>query len=120
MMDWGHYLIIVIVLFFVMKRFMPVKGVLNITTTDVKDKINDKDIQFIDVRTIGEYKAHYKKPFVNIPLSQLENRYHELDKNKEVVLICQSGMRSRQASRILKKHGFNHVSNVKGGLSAWI
>ncbi|MGG3924306.1 rhodanese-like domain-containing protein, partial [Geobacillus thermodenitrificans] len=40
-------------------------------------------------------------------------------KEKEVVVICQSGMRSQKASKWLKKMGFQHVTNVKGGLNAW-
>ena len=37
----------------------------------------------------------------------------------EVVVICQSGMRSKQASKLLRKQGFNKVTNVKGGMNAW-
>lgn len=120
MMDWGRYLIIIIVLLFILKRFLPVKDVVNITINELKSKIQDENIQLIDVRTADEYKTHHKKPFINIPLSELDNRFYELDKKTEVVLICQSGIRSKQASRILKKHGFEHITNVKGGLSAWI
>ncbi|NRK74194.1 rhodanese-like domain-containing protein, partial [Salmonella enterica subsp. enterica serovar Typhi] len=43
----------------------------------------------------------------------------ELSKDKEVVVICQSGMRSQNATKILKKLGFTNVTNVKGGMSAW-
>lgn len=42
-----------------------------------------------------------------------------LSKEREVVLICQSGMRSNKASKTLKKSGFEKVTNVKGGMNAW-
>ncbi|MED1563912.1 rhodanese-like domain-containing protein, partial [Alkalihalobacillus alcalophilus] len=43
----------------------------------------------------------------------------QLLKEKEVVVICQSGMRSNKASKVLRKMGFKKITNVKGGMSAW-
>ena len=58
--------------------------------------------------------------FKNIPLQQLAQKTNQLSKENEVVVICQSGMRSKQASKLLKKQGFNKVTNVKGGMNAWL
>ncbi len=113
-------LIIIAVIWFVMSRFMPVKGVGHITVQDAKAKLKDKNIQFIDVRTPVEYKANHRKPFKNIPLAQLANQTKKLDKSKEVVIICQTGMRSMRAAKILKKQGFEKVTIVKGGMSTWV
>jgi rhodanese-related sulfurtransferase len=49
----------------------------------------------------------------------LKQRVHELSKDKEVIVVCQSGMRSNQASKLLKKLGFTQVTNVIGGMNAW-
>ena len=38
---------------------------------------------------------------------------------KEVIVICQSGMRSSNASKVLKENGIQTITNVKGGMSAW-
>lgn len=104
----------------VITRFIiPVTGVQMITVTEVKERLKEKNTQFVDVRTPGEFKAKHSKPFINIPLQQLSSKVDQLDKNKEVVLICQSGMRSMQAAKILKKHGFKKITNVKGGMNAW-
>ncbi len=43
------------------------------------------------------------KGFQNIPLNDLASKANQLDKNKEVIVICQSGMRSKQAAKVLKK-----------------
>ncbi|MGM8214606.1 rhodanese-like domain-containing protein [Bacillaceae bacterium W0354] len=118
-MDYIQIAFIVVISLFIVWKFMRVKGIENITTQEAKNKFKDKNIQFIDVRTPGEYKANHKKPFKNIPLQQLHARLNELDPNKEVVVICQSGMRSMQASKILKKKGFEKVANVKGGMSTF-
>jgi rhodanese-related sulfurtransferase len=40
-------------------------------------------------------------------------------KEKEVIVICQNGMRSQKASEILKNLEFSKITNVKGGMSAW-
>src|SRR5699024_11818428 len=114
-----QWILIIGIALFILKRFLPVKGISNITIEEAKNKVGDKNIQFIDVRTPGEYKANHRKPFKNIPLDQLADKSKSLDKEKEVVVICQSGMRSRKASQILKKQGFQEISNVKGGMGAW-
>lgn len=100
-------------------RMMPTKGVKQITTADLKNYLSNTDIQFIDVRTPGEFKGNHIRQFKNIPLHQLEQKSSTLSKDKEVVVICQSGMRSNNASKVLKKLGFKSILNVKGGMSAW-
>lgn len=113
--------ILAVIIWFFMYRFLPAKGITNITAQEAKDKFKQKnEIQFVDVRTPGEYRVNHRKPFRNIPLRQLADRSKGLDKNKEVVMVCQSGMRSMKAAKILKKQGFEKVSNVKGGMSAWV
>ncbi len=103
-----------------MKRFLPTKGVNTISTIELKTELNDKNKQFVDVRTLAEFKGNHIRGFKNIPLHQLDQKAEkELSKEKEVIVICQSGMRSGQASKVLKKLGFSKVTNVKGGMSAW-
>src|SRR5690625_6793578 len=110
-----QWALIIGIAWFILQRFIPVKGIAHISTQEAKDKFKDKNVQFIDVRTPGEYKANHRKPFQNIPLSNLASEAGSLDKEKEVVVICQSGMRSAKAAKILKKKGFQKISNVKGG-----
>ena len=118
-MDTIQWIIILLFVVFIVSRFMPVKGVTNISVQEAKDKFKDNPVQFVDVRTPGEYKANHRKPFKNIPLSTLGSKAGELDKEKDVVVICQSGMRSVKAAKMLKKQGFQKIYNVKGGMSAW-
>lgn len=118
-MEYINYVIIGLFLFLIVNRFIPTKGVRNISTTELKNELKDKNKQFVDVRTPGEYKGNHIKGFKNIPLHQLAQKAPELSKDKEVIVICQSGMRSQKASKQLKKLGFTNVTNVKGGMSAW-
>ncbi|OEH92549.1 rhodanese-like domain-containing protein [Bacillus solimangrovi] len=108
-----------LVAWFLFTRFAPVKGMKQITTTDLRGVLKSTSSQLIDVRTQSEFKANHIKRFKNIPLDEVEARLHELSKDREVIVICQSGMRSNKASKLLIKHGFTKVTNVKGGMSAW-
>ena len=56
-------------------------------------------------------------PFYFKQITILENKTKP--KDKEIILICQSGMRSLQAAKQLKKLGYEHVTNVRGGMSAY-
>ena len=112
----GTWIIVAVVVAFFAWRMMPTKGVKNISTADLKKIINDKDKVFVDVRTQGEYKARGLKQFKNMPLG---TDFSKLPKDKEIVVICQSGMRSKQACSKLKKMGYTNVTNVRGGMSAY-
>ncbi|EDL62517.1 rhodanese-like domain-containing protein [Bacillus sp. SG-1] len=119
-MEYLNYIVIGLVLFFIIKRVFPAKGVRQISTMELRNELKDKNKQFIDVRTPVEFKGNNIRGFKNLPLQQLMKKAEkELSKDKEVVVICQSGMRSQNASKMLKKSGFTKVTNVKGGMSAW-
>ncbi|GIO28701.1 rhodanese-like domain-containing protein [Ornithinibacillus bavariensis] len=118
-MELNYWLLAIVIVILIVTRFIPVKGITNITPTEAKEKFKQKNVQFIDVRTPGEYTRNHQLPFRNIPLYELTQRVNELNKTKDVVVICQSGIRSSKAARVLKKHGFNQIFNVKGGMSAW-
>ena len=119
-MGYVNYIIIALFLFFILQRFLPTKGVKHISVIDLKEELSNKNKQFIDVRTPGEFKGNYIRGFKNVPLHQLSEKADKrLSKEKEVIVICQSGMRSQKASKMLKKLGFTKVTNVKGGMSAW-
>lgn len=101
-MEYFNYIIFALVILFVAQRLLPTKGVRQVTTSDLKNELNDKNKHYIDVRTPGEFKGNNIRGFKNIPLHQLKQKVNELSKEKEVVVICQSGMRSNKASKTLK------------------
>lgn len=74
----------------------------------------DGSVTLLDVRTPGEYFAGRPDGFINIPVDELRERIGELDKSKPVYVICQSGLRSYIASRILIGNGFV-AYNFAGG-----
>lgn len=119
-MAWLQYLLLALLVFLLMRRFLPVKGLENLTAEQVKERLgNSKDHVFIDVRESGEYKQGHIRGFKNIPLSQLSNRLSEIDSQKVVVLTCRSGMRSSTAAKILRRHGYTRIAHLKTGISGW-
>lgn len=118
-MDYISYVFFAAIVLLLVLRMLPTKGVKQITTGQLKSYLDNSQIQFIDVRTPSEYKGSHIRQFKNIPLHQLSQKLDGLSREKDVVVICQSGMRSNKASKILKQSGFKNVINVKGGMSAW-
>ncbi len=71
-------------------------------------------VTLLDVRTTGEFAQGHIDGFVNIPVDELRERLGELDRGKPVYVICQSGLRSYIACRILAGNGFD-CYNFSGG-----
>ncbi len=90
-----------------------------ITVTELQDKLRQKPGPIlVDVRTTTEYRNGHINGADSIPLEKLEERFGKLSKNREIICICQSGSRSKRATRQLQNAGFTAV-NVKGGMNAW-
>ena len=56
---------------------------------------------------------------VGIPLNHLAERIGELPKNRPLLLYCAGGYRSSIAASLLQSHGFGHVAEITGGITAW-
>ncbi|MCL2656585.1 MAG: rhodanese-like domain-containing protein [Betaproteobacteria bacterium] len=83
--------------------------------------INRENAIVVDVREAAEFATGHIPNARNIPLAELEKRIGELAKfkNKPIVLVCQSGMRSSRALATLVKAGFEKVQNLGGGIAGW-
>ncbi|MDY7396225.1 rhodanese-like domain-containing protein [Aureibaculum sp. 2210JD6-5] len=93
-----------------------------VTPQDFKKKVDNTDVQLIDVRRPEEYKAGHLKNSKNINVLEedfVKNAETTLDKNKPVYLYCRSGKRSEKASSKLKEAGFTKIYDMEGGFLAW-
>ncbi|SIT88000.1 rhodanese-like domain-containing protein [Edaphobacillus lindanitolerans] len=77
-----------------------------------------EEFAMIDVREPEEVAAGMIAGAVHIPLMELPERFGELDRNREYVLICRSGGRSKMAAEFLEGQGFETV-NMTGGMLEW-
>jgi rhodanese-related sulfurtransferase/TusA-related sulfurtransferase len=90
-----------------------------ISNEELVTKLADTKNLIIDVRESAEYAFHHIPGAVSIPLGELELRYTELDKNKDIYVICRTGNRSDMAAQLLTDKGFSNVTNVVPGMSQW-
>lgn len=81
---------------------------------DIKNLPLDGSVTLLDARTKGEYLQGHVNGFINIPVDELRERMQEIEKDKPVYVICQSGLRSYIATRILTGSGYD-AYNFSGG-----
>jgi rhodanese-related sulfurtransferase len=78
-----------------------------------------KSIVLLDVREPFEVQAAAMPEAVHIPMRQIPARFHELDRNAEIAVICHHGGRSERVAQFLAMQGFTNVHNVAGGIDAY-
>ena len=81
---------------------------------DIDSLPMDGSVTLLDVRTAGEYSRGHLDGFKNIPVDELRGHLDEIEKDKPVYVICQSGLRSYIATRILEGDGYQ-AYNFSGG-----
>lgn len=97
------------------------EGVVVANVTEFEKKMNEPEVQLIDVRTAGEYADGHLQMATNIDVlqSDFDDKVATLDKNKPVMVYCKMGGRSAKAASILKELGFTNIIDLEGGISAW-
>ena len=92
-----------------------------LTTVEATNLINREDAQVIDVREQPEWAKGRIAGSRHIPVGQLDQRIGDLEKFKErpLIVVCASGMRSASACSTLRKAGFEKVFALDGGIGAW-
>jgi NADPH-dependent 2,4-dienoyl-CoA reductase/sulfur reductase-like enzyme/rhodanese-related sulfurtransferase len=93
-----------------------------ITPTALHEKIESRgDLTLIDVRSRKECLKEGMIPgAIHIALDHLRDRIDQLDKDRETVVYCRTGLRSYLATRILMQKGFTRVKNLTGGTMSWV
>ena len=86
---------------------------------EIKALPRDGSAILLDARTVYEYKKGHIDGYINIPVDDLRGRLSELDSSKPVYVICQSGLRSYLACRILSQNGFD-CYNFSGGYRFYV
>ncbi len=76
---------------------------------------------WLDVRTQREYDQLriVDSRIKLIPLGRLRERIEELPRDMEIIAFCKISLRAYEAQRILQEHGFENVSFMDGGITAW-
>jgi sulfur-carrier protein adenylyltransferase/sulfurtransferase len=91
-----------------------------IAPEELKRRLDAGEKPFIlDVRNPPEYEICRIAGSTLIPLPTLPQRLNELERERELIVHCKSGMRSQQAIGILRQAGFTNLKNLTGGILAW-
>ena len=77
-----------------------------------------ENCQFIDVREFSEKPSIEMNNCIQIPLGELAHNLNRIDSEKNKIVFCQVGVRSKAAVELLQKHGFSNCYNLKTGASA--
>ena len=93
--------------------------VAEITPTEfVARRERGESLTLLDVREDWELGVASVPDVVHIPMGEVADRLGELDRGREVVVLCRSGRRSLQVANFLQQNGFRAV-NLAGGILAW-
>jgi rhodanese-related sulfurtransferase len=92
----------------------------NRSAPEIKARLDlGEELLLLDVREPDEVAFCAIPGSVHIPLGQVPGRLHELDPEREIVVVCHHGARSFQACMFLRARGFGNVYNLDGGIDAW-
>lgn len=92
-----------------------------VTVQDLKEVLENSSlgIRVVDVREPDEYRIAHIEGVSLMPLSQLGQRFRELNPDQTYYIHCHSGGRSMRAVEFLRQQGFKNLKSVKGGITAW-
>ncbi len=77
------------------------------------------DLVLLDVREPRELAIASVPGALHIRMSEVPARLEELDRDREIVVMCHSGVRSLAVARFLLQQGYSRVANLVGGISRW-
>jgi phage shock protein E len=96
-------------------------GVQHVDPAQAKKLVAEKKVEILDIRTPGEFKSGRIAGAKNIDFQapDFEQRIEGLDKSKSYLVHCASGGRSTHSLVLFKKHQFQSIYHLDGGIKAW-
>ena len=119
-----NWMLIVIALssgFFLLLPVVQIASASGISPNEAVQCMNREKGVVIDVSTKDEFSVSHIKTSLSLPLEELETRLQTVAKNKSVplIMVCDSGVRSKRAQAVAQKLGYEKVHSLQGGLKAW-
>lgn len=85
----------------------------------VRDAQGNPKTLLVDVREAWELDIAALPGALHIPMAEVPGRVQELDRSRDIVVMCRSGGRSLSVARFLEAQGYASVANLTGGVLAW-
>ncbi|WP_029038477.1 MBL fold metallo-hydrolase [Salinimicrobium xinjiangense] len=98
---------------------LPLEKTENISLDEFKSALKKDNVQVVDVRGVSEYKEAHIEGVENVFVGTIGDNLNKIDRNKEVVIHCQSGARAAIAQSVLARHGVENVKVYPGGMEEW-
>ncbi len=95
-----------------------IETIASVTADDLADKIQQNEVNILDVRRNSEYNSEHVAQAINAPLDYLEDSITKIDTSKTYYVHCRSGYRSMTFISILKAKGYTNLIDVQGGMNA--
>ena len=92
-----------------------------LTVEQLKQRLDKKESLpvILDVREPWELDVCSLSNTHNIPMGQIQGRINELNKDRDLVVMCHHGIRSQRVALFLQQQGFTDIYNLSGGINAW-
>jgi len=91
----------------------------DITTAEAPAWLRERGALVVDVREPAEYASGHVPGAISIPQADLALRLDDIPRERDVLVVCEGGVRSLRASKFLRQTGFASVNNLVGGTNAW-
>jgi glyoxylase-like metal-dependent hydrolase (beta-lactamase superfamily II)/rhodanese-related sulfurtransferase len=99
---------------------MPIDRIEQTSPPELLEMMKEGNTVLIDGRDNNAYNEEHAEDAINIPAPELRTRDGELDREKNIVVLCNSGGRSNMGISILKQKGFKKVYNLAGGMKGYL
>ncbi|MCG0239465.1 MAG: molybdopterin-synthase adenylyltransferase MoeB [Firmicutes bacterium] len=87
---------------------------------DAARYLGDPRVQWVDVREPWEYERYHIPGIRLLPMSELSQRYREIDPSRPAIVVCEHGQRSEMVVRALRRAGYQRAYSLAGGMAAWL
>jgi hydroxyacylglutathione hydrolase len=99
---------------------LPLVTLSTLSVQDLKQRLDRKEkLTVLDVRTESEWNSGHIGGAIHIHGGKLEEHFGDVPRDRPVAVVCGSGYRASIAASFLQRNGYEDVSNVVGGMSAW-
>lgn len=123
----GNHWILCSVFLFLLSMFLAGEirnkklGLIKLSPQQAVQLINHDGAFILDIRKKTDFDQGHLKSAMHIPLVDLDGQIKKLEKHKQspILITCDHGQISPGAGSILRKHGFDKLYTIAGGLNAW-
>jgi rhodanese-related sulfurtransferase len=108
----------ILLVIMVIDSFRPVKNLEHLSEQEFKERMKKpENVVLVDVRNPYEFQTKHIKGAINLPLSQIRRKKVDIPTDKDVILYCQTGVRSKQAAKVLRRRNKEMpIAHLQGGL----